>query len=52
MVKGVYPIDHLEVEGEFISLRRFNEARGEFVTLNEMYNTVKQDINYKNNIDE
>lgn len=52
LVKGGYSIDPSEVEGEFISLTRFNEARSEFATLNWMYKTVKQDVNSKNIINE
>lgn len=39
-VRGGYVLDPSDVEGEFISLHRFNQAKEEFPTLGELYRAV------------
>jgi hypothetical protein len=39
-VRGGYVLDPSDVEGEFISLQRFNQAKEEFPTLGELYRSV------------
>ena len=43
MMRGGYNPDPGDVDGEYLSLKKFNLAKEEFLTLNECYLKVRKD---------